>query len=240
MSPEQIEGVEPDARADLYALGVVLFEMLTGQPPFNGPTDMSTAIQHLNVVPPDVRTLQPSTPPAFADLIRKLLAKRPDDRPSSAVAVRQILAGIESGVTGDAIAGPVGADPTIQHAAVGIPPAPTIRQPSVGVPPCTDAPATGPDGHRHLSPAPPAPDLEHRERIDQDGPDHSIPRARPVRTARPPAPAGQLAGPGGRFARRRGRHRGDRGVRRRQPERAPHHQTRRRRPPNWCPSPSPT
>ena len=59
LSPEQIEGYEPDARADLYALGVVLFEMLTGQPPFVGPTDMSTAVQHLNVHA--ARRAQPAT-----------------------------------------------------------------------------------------------------------------------------------------------------------------------------------
>jgi serine/threonine-protein kinase len=130
LSPEQIEGVEPDGRADLYALGVVLFEMLAGQPPFSGPTDMSTAIQHLNVIPPDVRTLQPSTAPAFANLVSDLLAKRPADRPASAAVVRRILAGIESGVAGDAIAGPVGADTTIKPAAGGAPPGPAVPPPA--------------------------------------------------------------------------------------------------------------
>ena len=110
LSPEQIEGYEPDARADLYALGVVLFEMLTGQPPFVGPTDMSTAVQHLNVMPPDVRSLRPDTPAALSDTVRDLLAKRPAARPQSAVAVRRTLAGIESGAGADAIFGAVGTD----------------------------------------------------------------------------------------------------------------------------------
>jgi serine/threonine-protein kinase len=108
LSPEQIEGFEPDARADLYALGVVLFEMLTGRPPFSGTTDMATAVQHLNADPPDVRTLQPAVPPAFSDLVGALLAKRPSDRPPSAAAVRQALTAIEYGDHSNAVYGPVG------------------------------------------------------------------------------------------------------------------------------------
>jgi eukaryotic-like serine/threonine-protein kinase len=121
LSPEQIEGYEPDARADLYALGVVLFEMLTGQPPFVGPTDMSTAVQHLNVTPPDVRSLRPDTPAALSDTVRDLLAKRPADRPQSAVAVRRTLAGIESGAGADAIFGAVGTDATAGVAGTVVP-----------------------------------------------------------------------------------------------------------------------
>jgi serine/threonine-protein kinase len=108
LSPEQIEGFEPDARADLYALGVVLFEMLTGRPPFSGTTDMATAVQHLNADPPDVRTLQPAVPPALSDLVRALLAKRPGERPPSAVVVRQALTAIEYGDPSNAVYGPVG------------------------------------------------------------------------------------------------------------------------------------
>ena len=51
LSPEQIEGREPDARADLYALGVVLFELVAGLAPFRGPTEMAVAVQHLNDAP---------------------------------------------------------------------------------------------------------------------------------------------------------------------------------------------
>jgi eukaryotic-like serine/threonine-protein kinase len=173
LSPEQIEGVEPDARADLYALGVVLFEMLTGQPPFTGPTDMSTAVQHLNVVPPDVRTLQPATPPAFCDLVRNLLAKRPADRPASAVAVRQILAGIESGVDGGAIAGAVGADATISQAAVTGSPAPPRSGITAIFPPPRQPPTWGNgNGSTKTGRTVPAP-----------GPAASGPPARPRRRA---------------------------------------------------------
>jgi eukaryotic-like serine/threonine-protein kinase len=142
LSPEQIEGLEPDARADLYALGVVLFEMLVGQPPFTGPTDMSTAVQHLNVIPPDVSSLLPATPVVLSNTVRDLLAKRPDDRPGSAIAVRQTLAGVESGVGGDALSAAVGSDATVSQAALrtmsnGAPVGPTISGP---------APVPGPGG----------------------------------------------------------------------------------------------
>lgn len=108
LSPEQIEGTEPDARTDLYALGVVLFEMLTGRPPFTGATDMATAVQTLNSVPPCVRDFQPGVPVALDDLVDRLLAKQPDDRPSSAGTVRQVLSTMTNGGRPDAIFGPVG------------------------------------------------------------------------------------------------------------------------------------
>jgi tRNA A-37 threonylcarbamoyl transferase component Bud32 len=97
LSPEQVEGLEPDARADLYSLGVVLFEMLTCRVPFEGPTDMATAIAHVRQPAPRVSSLRPDVPLELDQLVADLLAKDPAARVPSAVALRQALARIPLG-----------------------------------------------------------------------------------------------------------------------------------------------
>ncbi len=96
LSPEQIEGHEPDARADLYSLGVVLFEMLAGQPPFEGPTEMATAIAHVRQDAPRVSSIRPDIPSGLDDLVAALLTKDPAQRVPSAVALRSALARLAS------------------------------------------------------------------------------------------------------------------------------------------------
>ena len=87
LSPEQIRGLEPDARADLYSLGVVLFEMLTGDPPYVGPTDMATALAHLNDPVPTLSSRVKGLPREVERLNGDLLAKDPADRVPSAQAL---------------------------------------------------------------------------------------------------------------------------------------------------------
>src|SRR5262249_29153370 len=90
MAPEQFLGAEVvDARADLYALGIIWHELLTGSPPFAGPELWRYQLQHTREVPPRVVTKNPASdaPPALEALIERLLAKEPRDRPASARAV---------------------------------------------------------------------------------------------------------------------------------------------------------
>jgi tRNA A-37 threonylcarbamoyl transferase component Bud32 len=94
LSPEQVEGREPDARADLYALGVVLFEMLTGDPPFAGPTDIAVALARLNQPAPRLADRLRGVPPDLDRLVTALMAIDTATRPPSAAAVRQALAAI--------------------------------------------------------------------------------------------------------------------------------------------------
>ena len=91
LSPEQIKGEVPDARADLYSLGVLLFEMLAGAPPYVGDTDMATALAHLNDRVPKVSSRVAGIPTGLDRLVSDLLAKEPEKRVGSAIVVRQRL-----------------------------------------------------------------------------------------------------------------------------------------------------
>ncbi len=91
LSPEQARGETLTASSDLYSLGVVMFEMLTGRPPFVGPTAVSIAMQHASTNPPSLRQFNPAIPPALEQLVLRTLQKEPEDRFSSAAEMQQAL-----------------------------------------------------------------------------------------------------------------------------------------------------
>src|SRR2546428_3060836 len=100
MPPEQALGRAPDARSDLYSLGAMLYEMVTGRPPFLGDDAVGVISQHINTAPVDPSWHNPEVRGAVEDLILRLLAKSPADRPETAVAVavqlqRIIAAGVQ-------------------------------------------------------------------------------------------------------------------------------------------------
>ncbi len=89
LAPEQAVGGVPDARSDLYALGCVLYELLTGRPPFLGDDAVSIISQHLNTAPVAPSWHNSDVSAGLEALVLDLLAKAPDDRPPSAQAVRE-------------------------------------------------------------------------------------------------------------------------------------------------------
>ena len=85
VAPEQIEGSEPDARGDIYSLGCLLFEMLTGEPPFAGQKGgMAKMWAHVNADVPSARERLPDVPPALEAVLQQAMAKAPDSRPTAA------------------------------------------------------------------------------------------------------------------------------------------------------------
>jgi len=91
ISPEQAAGNEPDRRSDLYGLGVVLYELLVGRPPFTGETQIGTAMKHLKEAPPPLRSIKAGVPRALESVIMKALEKDPADRFDSADEMRGAL-----------------------------------------------------------------------------------------------------------------------------------------------------
>src|SRR5262249_8086514 len=87
LSPEQADGLDVDAPSDLFALGATLYHAATGTAPFRRPTQMATLRAVAEHRPPEPREVNPAVPARLSDVIMRLLAKRPEDRPVSAAAV---------------------------------------------------------------------------------------------------------------------------------------------------------
>jgi serine/threonine-protein kinase len=151
LSPEQARGQAATTRSDVYAIGVTLFEMLTGRLPFTGDNPIGVAMQHLNAPPPLPRLYNPRIPPRLEAIVLQTLSKDPAARPASAADLAWMLRAWREAGDGDTLVqGPLapGAPPARMTA-----PRPAPRPlPQTGT---TDRTVLPP---RRPAPAPPPPD----------------------------------------------------------------------------------
>lgn len=87
MSPEQVSGIQLDARSDIYSLGVMAWHMLVGHPPFSGDTALQVAVKHLNEQPPSLADARPDLPIGVRLLVERMMSKKKEDRPADAQTV---------------------------------------------------------------------------------------------------------------------------------------------------------
>ena len=97
MAPEQAQGTGVDGRTDIYAVGIILFEMLTGKQPYEADTPMAVAFKHITDPVPNIHEANPALPPAVNTVIQKAMAKSKDERFSTAGEMVDTLRNISSG-----------------------------------------------------------------------------------------------------------------------------------------------
>jgi serine/threonine protein kinase len=175
LSPEQIRGQQPGPRSDLYALGCVIFEALTGQPPFTGDNDLAARWAQASSPPPLASSVCPALGPRYDAFLARALAMDPDDRFASGTAFAEALEAAHAGRPADPPPAPAIGD------------APTQRRPSPSAPPAVP-------GTRHETAIDAA-----------GTPDTAVPRpARPRPASSGPRPAAVSAGPAAALAGDRG------------------------------------
>ena len=91
MSPEQVEGKPVDPRSDIYSLGVTVYHMLAGEPPFDGDNALAIALQHIKNEPQPLQEIRPDIPFELADVVNQMMAKAPEARPASGNALLKEL-----------------------------------------------------------------------------------------------------------------------------------------------------
>ena len=145
LAPEQVAGGRADFRTDVYAAGIMLFELLTGRQPFTGDTPLAVAYRHVNEVVPAPSSLVPGLPPALDSLVALATSRNPDLRPADAGQFLRAISGARHGLPLDVpppapYTAPPGAAPGLPGAASGLPGAATVA--GLGVMP---GGAPGPD-----------------------------------------------------------------------------------------------
>ena len=147
LSPEQASGAAAGPRSDLYALGCVLFAMLTGGPPFTGDSPVAVCAQHLVAEPPDLAAVRPGCPAPLVELVGELLRKDPAARPRDATVVHDRLASAGA-------SDPAAAENTYGSEIAVAPPGPAAAPvPSAGRPAGAKAPHDLPPGRTRTRPS---------------------------------------------------------------------------------------
>ena len=100
ISPEQARGLPVDGRSDIYSLGIVMYEMLSGKLPFDGDDDRTVALKHLSAVPTPLREIAPSVPEALEKIVMKAMEASLDNRYQTADALAADLEALQKSLTG--------------------------------------------------------------------------------------------------------------------------------------------